>query len=172
MIAGRIASLLVRTLGADAPRGRVLVILVAVAGVGALSATTALAGVAVPNLSGSWAIVSKSGGATGSDTVTFKRTAPHTYTVAVGSGGATTNVRISKSSFVLWSCGASASGATYSNTARSKCPATSGHWLEDWHFNFSHHPFTARGSFQQYAADGSTTDESHGTFTATGPRSH
>ena len=87
MIAGRIAGLVARTLGADASRGRVLGILVVVAGVGALSATTASAGEAVPNLSGSWAIVSKSGGATGYDTVTFKRTAPHTYTVAVGSGG-------------------------------------------------------------------------------------
>ena len=132
---------------------------------------------AVPNLSGSWTISSvfdnvppSSVYRHGSDTVTFKRTAPNTYTVTVGSGGATSNVVITGHSFTLWSCGASAGGATYSQQDEGACPSTSGHWLEPWHLDFKGAHYTATGTFQEYAADGSTTDLQYGTFKAVGPK--
>ena len=143
----------------------------------ASSGGAASGGHTVPNLSGSWTISSvfdnvpsSSPYRHGSDIVTFKRTAPNTYTVAVASGGATSNVVITGSSFTLWSCGASAGGATYSQKDEGACPSTSGHWLEPWHLDFKGAHYTATGRFQEYAANGSTTDLQYGTFKAIGPK--
>jgi hypothetical protein len=131
----------------------------------------------VPNLSGLWTISSVFDNVPvtsvyrhGTDTVTFKRTAPNTYTVTVASGGSTSNVVITGPSFTLWSCGASAGGATYSQEDEGACPSTSGHWLEPWHLDFKGARYTATGTFQEYAADGSTTDLQNGTFKAVGPK--
>jgi hypothetical protein len=142
----------------------------------ASSSVAASAAGAVPNLSGTWTISSvfdnvpaSSIYRKGSDTVTFKRTAPNTYTVTVASGGSTSNVVITGPSFTLWSCGASAGGATYSQEDEASCPSNSGHWLEPWHLDFKGAHYTATGTFQAYAADGSTTDLQYGTFTAVGP---
>jgi hypothetical protein len=154
-----------------------VVVAVAIA-FGAASTSGAASGdETVPDLSGSWTISSEFDNVPssspyyhGSDTVTFTLTAPDTYTVAVASGGATSNVVITGPSFTLWSCGASASGATYSQQDEAACPSTSGYWLEPWHFDFKGRHYTATGTFQEYAADGSTTDQQYGTFKAVGPK--
>ena len=107
----------------------------------------------------------------GYDSVMFAPTAPDTYTVTIGSanGGGTSNVPASGSSFTLWTCGASASGAIYSETDEGACPASSGYFIESWQFDYSTNPYTASGSFQQYGAGGSTAGMQYGTFTAVGP---
>ena len=108
---------------------------------------------------------------TGYDSVTFVLTAPNTYTIHVGTaaGGGTSDVRISKASFTFWECGASASGAIYSEMNEGACPDTAGHYIETWHFDYTGSRYTATGRFQQYGADGSTADQQYGTFTAIGP---
>lgn len=150
---------------------------VAVAFSAASSSGAASGADAVPNLSGLWTISTVFDNVSptsvyrhGTDTVTFKRTAPNTYTVTVGSGGSTSNVVITGPSFTLWACGASAGGATYSQQDEASCPATSGHFLEPWHLKFKGVHYTATGTFQEYAADGSTTDLQYGTFKAIGPK--
>jgi hypothetical protein len=152
---------------------------IAVAFSAASSSGAASGANAVPNLSGSWTISSVFDNVPptsvyrhGTDTVTFKRTAPNTYTVTVGSasGGGTSNVVITGPSFTLWSCGASAGGAIYSQQDEASCPSNSGHWLEPWHLNFKGAHLKATGTFQEYAADGSTTDLQYGTFKAIGPK--
>ena len=84
-------------------RWRLLVVVGAIAiAVGVASSSGAASGAgAVPNLSGVWAITTVFDNVPptsvyrhGTDTVTFKRTAPNTYTVTVGSGGSTSNVVI------------------------------------------------------------------------------
>ena len=161
------------------PRWRLIAVAGAVAvAFGAAASGGAASGAAtVPNLSGLWTIHSvfdnvppSSLYRRGTDTVTFKRTAPNTYTVTVGSGGSTSNVVITGASFTLWSCGASAGGATYSQQDEASCPSNSGHWLEPWHLDFKGAHYTATGTFQEYAADGSTTDLQYGTFKAVGPK--
>ncbi len=160
-------------------RWRLLVVVGAIAiAVGVASSSGAASGAgAVPNLSGVWAITTVFDNVPptsvyrhGTDTVTFKRTAPNTYTVTVGSGGSTSNVVITGPTFTLWACGASAGGATYSEQDEASCPATSGHFLEPWHLNFKGAHYKAHGTFQEYAADGSTTDLQFGTFKAIGPK--
>jgi hypothetical protein len=146
---------------------------------GAASSSGASAAGAVPNLSGVWTISSVFDNVPptsvyrhGTDTVTFKLTAPNTYTVTVGSasGGGTSNVVITGPSFTLWTCGASAGGAVYSQQDEASCPSNSGHYLEPWHLNFKGAHLKATGTFQEYAADGSTTDLQYGTFKAIGPK--
>jgi hypothetical protein len=175
-------------LGAKAPR-RVLITaavgLVALIAVGASSAyvvagrpaAVAASNDTSPNPTGSWALTDTydnvaptSPYRTGYDTVTFTPTSPGVYTItnAQANGGGSSGVEVSGDSFMYEVCGASAGGAIY---PEGDCPANSGHFEESWEFDYTGSTYTATGSFQQYAADGSTDDQQYGTFTATGPAS-
>ena len=128
-----------------------------------------------PNPTGSWALTDTydnvppdSPYRTGYDTVTFTPTSPGVYTItnATANGGGSSGVPVSGDSFTYEVCGASAGGAVY---PEGDCPAGSGYFMESWEFDYTGSTYTATGSFQQYAADGSTADLQYGTFTATGP---
>lgn len=164
-----------RFLGSQGPRSPWLLLVVAAPVFACLSPVGLAAGKAsatVPNLTGSWSLVEhwenvaktspyyvqdKSYG--------FVRTGPNTYSVSNGDGWTTADVVISGPSVVVWFCGA---GGTHSQKDEGACPATQGHWLMPWTFNFKGSTLTATGSFQAFNPDGSKQDN-FGTFVATGP---
>jgi hypothetical protein len=161
-------------------RGRRLAMAVGLA-VAAVSftGTAGAAGRPDPNPTGTWSLTDTfdnvppdSPYRTGHDSVTFTPTAGNEYTIRIASaaGGGTSHVPISGSSFTFWECGASASGAIYSEADPAACPVSAGYYIESWRFDYAGRFYTATGKFRQYGPGGATIEgEQRGTFSATGP---
>ena len=128
---------------------------------------------AAPNLSGIWNLVETAVGTTSTAdaTYTFTETAPDTYTVNNGVGWETTNVTLAGTpgeSVSIYFCN---NPTTISETDQSACIVSiGGWWIEDFTLGpVTDGRYTASGTIQEYAPDGSTVGQVSDTFTGTGP---
>ena len=146
---------------------------IALNAVGGAAAQPAAQTAAAPNLSGTWNLVETAVGtsSTADATYTLTETAPDTYTVNNGVGWETTNVTIAGTpgeSVSIYFCN---NPTTISETDQSACVISiGGWWIEDFTLGpVTDGRYTASGTIQEYAPDGSTAGQVSDTFTGIGP---